>query len=355
MSTTLLGPISFGASVLFTALVRSYLLRRKILDIPNSRSSHSRPTPRGGGLSIVIVFLGIALWLACRGAVAPNLAAALIWGGLAVAGVGFLDDHSPVPAGVRLLVHFAAAAWALWCLGGVGPLNLGAISWNWGWVGQLPAVVGLVWMINLYNFMDGIDGLAATEGICVSALGGLVIAWSGHGSLAVCVAGLAAACAGFLVWNWPPAKIFMGDVGSGFLGFVFGVLAISSAKHRSWLFWSWVILLSVFIVDATVTLVRRGLSGARWSHAHRSHAYQHAAELWGSHLRVTLTIAAVNVAWLLPFVLAAGVWPTIAPLFAMVAMAPLVYVALRYRAGQETSATAARSKSKVGGTVTSEV
>jgi len=330
---------AFLASALFTALVRRYLLRRKVLDIPNGRSSHSLPTPRGGGLSIVVVFLGIVLWFAHRGDISASLGSALIWGGLAVAGVGFLDDHFPVPPRVRLLVHFAAAGWALWQLNGMGPLHLGWIRWDWGWVGQLVALVGLVWMINLYNFMDGIDGLAGVEAVCASGLGGLLLAWSGLGGLAEGALALAGASAGFLVWNWPPAKIFMGDVGSGFLGFVFGVLAISSAKERPWLLWPWLILLSVFIVDSTVTLIRRLTAGARWYEAHCSHAYQHAARRWGSHVKVTLTIALVNVAWLFPLAWGACVWPATGPLFAVVALAPLVYTAFRYDAGQDTSAT----------------
>ena len=287
---------------------------------------------------MVVVSLGIVVWFAYRGAISASLGWALIGGGLAVAGIGFIDDHFAVPARLRLLVHFAAAGWALWRLNGMGPLHLGGLIWDWGWVGQLVALVGLVWMINLYNFMDGIDGLAGLEGVSVSALGGLLLAWGGLGGLAGCALVLAAASAGFLVWNWPPAKIFMGDVGSGFLGFVFGVLAISSAKERPWLLWPWLILLSVFIVDSTFTLVRRFITGARWYEAHCSHAYQHVARRCGSHSKVTLTIAAINVVWLFPLSWGACVWPAAGPLFAVVAMAPLVYTARRYGAGQSTRA-----------------
>ena len=341
--------VAFLASALLTALVRRYLRRRKVLDIPNRRSSHSVPTPRGGGVSIVLVFLLAVLLFVQRGVLSTSLGWALIGGGLAVAGVGFLDDHFRVSARLRLLIHFAAAGWALWQLNGMGPLHLGWISWDWGWVGQLLALVGLVWMINLYNFMDGIDGLAGLEALCASGLAGLLLVWSGLGSLAEAALVLAGASAGFLVWNWPPAKIFMGDVGSGFLGFVFGVLAIASAKEQPWLLWPWLILLSVFIVDSTVTLIRRLITGARWYEAHCSHAYQHAARRWGSHAKVTLTIAAVNVAWLFPLAWGACVWPATGPLFAVVALSPLVFTAFRYDAGQGISATeVACSEHKVG-------
>jgi Fuc2NAc and GlcNAc transferase len=328
--------VAFLASALFTALVRRYLVGRKLLDIPNRRSSHSVPTPRGGGISIVLVFLLTVLWFVQRGVLSSSLGWALVGGGLAVAAAGFLDDHFRVPARLRLLIHFAAAGWALWQLNGTGPLHLGWIIWDWGWVGQLLALVGLVWMINLYNFMDGIDGLAAVEALCAGGLGGLLLAWCGLGGPAESALALAGASAGFLVWNWSPAKIFMGDVGSGFLGFVFGVLAISSAKERPWLLWPWLILLSVFIVDSTLTLVRRLVTGARWYEAHCSHAYQHAARRCGSHSKVTLTIAAVNAVWLFPLAWGACVWPAVGPLLAVIALAPLVHTALRYGAGQDT-------------------
>src|ERR1035437_8066086 len=329
----------FISSLVLTGVVRQYALHRQVLDIPNGRSSHSAPTPRGGGVSIVVVFRLAVLLFVQRSVISNSLGWALTGGGLAVAVAGFLDDHFRVSARLRLLIHFAAAGWALWQLNGMGPLHLGWIIWDWGWVGQIVALVGLVWMINLYNFMDGIDGLAGQEALCASGLGGLLLAWSGLGGLAEGALALVAASAGFLVWNWPPAKIFMGDVGSGFLGFVLGVLAIASAKERPWLLWAWLILLSVFVVDSTLTLMRRLITGARWYEAHCSHAYQHAARRWGSHSKVTLTIAAVNVAWLFPLGWGACVWPAAGPLFAVVAMSPLVYTAFRYEAGQDTSAT----------------
>jgi Fuc2NAc and GlcNAc transferase len=335
--------VAFLSSALITALLRRYLVRRKVLDIPNERSSHSVPTPRGGGLGIVLVFLLAVLWLVQGGFLAGSLGWALIGGGLAVAVAGFLDDRFRVPAQVRLLFHFAAAGWALWKLNGMGPLYLGSIVWNWGWLGQFLALIGLVWMINLYNFMDGIDGIAGVEALCVSGSGALLLAWSGLAGLSSVAMALAAASAGFLVWNWPPARIFMGDAGSGFLGFVLAVLAISSAKERPALLWPWLILLSVFTVDSILTLLRRVITGERWYEAHRSHAYQHAARRHRSHLKVTLTVAAINVAWLFPLAWAACIWPATGTLFAAVAAAPLAYMAFCYHAGQNAEDLIPRS------------
>ena len=328
----------FLVSALLTALVRSYLVQQNVLDVPNWRSSHRVPTPRGGGVSIVVVFLAIVLWFAHTGAISTNLGCALIGGGLMIAAVGFLDDHFGVPARLRLLIHFAAAGWALWQLDGMGPLHLGWIVWNWGWIGQVVALVALVWMINLHNFMDGIDGLAGVEAVSAATFGSVLLASGGLGGLAQTALALTAATAGFLVWNWPPAKVFMGDVGSGFLGLVFGVLALASARQQPWMIWPWVILLSVFVVDATVTLARRWCAGERWYEAHCSHAYQNAARRWASHLKVTLTIAVINAVWLFPLAWAAYAWRSQALLIVVAAWAPLVYAAVRCGTGQATTA-----------------
>ena len=137
------------------------------------------------------------------------------------------------------------------------------------------------------------------------------------------------------MWNWPPAKIFMGDAGSGFLGYVLAVFVVSSSKVQARLFWPWIILLGVFVADATFTLLRRLLSGARWYEAHCSHAYQHSARRRG-HLKTTLAVAVINLVWLFPMAWAACIWPSAGPLCTGLAVAPLIYTAVRCRAGQET-------------------
>jgi FlaA1/EpsC-like NDP-sugar epimerase/UDP-N-acetylmuramyl pentapeptide phosphotransferase/UDP-N-acetylglucosamine-1-phosphate transferase len=333
------GGAAFAAAVLLTALVRRFLVKRRMLDVPNGRSSHAEPKPRGGGIGIVAALLAAVLLFVWTGATPGSLGWALLVGGATVAAVGLADDRFHVPARVRLLVHFLAAGWALWQLGGIGTLHLGRLTWAWGWTGQLLALGGLVWMINLYNFMDGIDGLAGLEALCAGGLGALLLAASGLGGHALVAAVLAGASAGFLVWNWPPAKIFMGDAGSGFLGFVFGVLILSSAKEQPSLLWPWLILLSAFLVDSTWTLLRRLVSGARWYEAHCSHAYQHAAREWRSHGKVTATVAAVNLAWLFPLAWGALAAPAAGPLLALVALAPLAWLAFRYHAGRDASAS----------------
>ena len=342
---------TFLISFLLTPILRKYLLRKGVMDIPNERSSHSVPTPRGGGIGIVLSFLLALLMLTRRVVMPSNLNWALLGGGLAIAVEGFLDDHFLLSVRVRIMIHTAAAAWALWQLNGVAPLSIGSVALIWWWARQLIALTGLVWMINLYNFMDGIDGLAGTEAVCVSGFGGVLLFWCGFGAMAQGAWSLAAASAGFLVWNWPPAKIFMGDAGSGFLGFVLGVFAISNAIERPWMLWPWLILLSVFIVDSTVTLLRRWMNRARWYQAHCSHAYQHAARRWNSHGRVTIAIAMINVIWLFPLACAACAWQTRGPVLAAAAGVPLVFFAFWYNAGLEPSSVkivASKSSHRIG-------
>ncbi|MBN1283945.1 MAG: glycosyltransferase family 4 protein [Anaerolineae bacterium] len=322
----------FAGAAVFTGLVRRYALRRNLLDIPNARSSHTTPTPRGGGLGIVAAFLPALALLGAQGLLDARTAAALA-GGLPVAGIGYYDDHRGASPLLRIAVHFAASIWAVAALGGMPPLDLGFGVWQWGLLGDAAGVVGLVWLINLYNFMDGIDGLEGSETVFAGAAAGLTLMSGGAHGLAWSAWLLAGACAGFLLWNWPPARIFMGDVGSGFLGFALGVFAIAGAGQGALAFWPWLILLGVFIVDTTITLARRVLRGERWYQAHRSHAYQHATQQWNSHLKVTLGIMALNLVWLLPLAWAAAQWPGAALVITIAAWVPLVYLALHFNAG----------------------
>ena len=260
------------ATLLLTGGFRRYAIARSLIDIPNDRSSPEVPTPRGGGLALVIVVLaalGLLLW---SGAMAPSVFAALAGAGLVVAVVGFLDDHAHVAARWRLLGHFLAAGWGLYWLGGLPEIVLWQQPVDLGLAGHLIAAVFLVWLLNLYNFMDGINGIAGIELVTV-ALGGLVLAgvtgvWDAGLLLAVLIAG----GLGFLVWNFPHARIFMGDACSGFLGLLLGLIAVWQGLLQPELFLAWVILLGTFLVDATLTLVRRILRGEAFYEAHRSHA-----------------------------------------------------------------------------------
>ena len=319
---------TLATSIALTLVMRNFALSRGLLDVPNERSSHKVPTPRGGGAAITVTAMtGFAILAALHRLDLAVFAA--LAGGLVVAAVGFVDDRHALPAVVRLSAHVTAALWALAWLGGLPALRVGGDLISLGSVGTVVSVLGIVWVVNLFNFMDGIDAIAASEAIFVACAGALLGLLGGFGPAVPTVAlAFAAACCGFLVWNWPPAKIFMGDVGSGYLGYVIAVLALAAARENPIALWAWLILGGVFFVDATVTLLRRLLRGERVYEAHRSHAYQWLARRWGSHAKVTCAVMIVNVLWLLPCAVFATRRPSLAAATVIVAFTPLVLVAI---------------------------
>lgn len=325
---------AFVASWLLTGLARRYAVRRRLVDVPNDRSSHALPTPRGGGLGFVATFLVALVALYATGWMTADALLALLGAGVAVAAVGFLDDHAHVPASVRFLVHALAAVWVFYWLD-VWPGDALGVVWPM-WVGAPLVVLFVVWILNLYNFMDGIDGLAGAEAVTVAASGAALgfALWPESGLWLEPLL-LAAAAAGFLVWNLPPAKIFMGDVGSGFLGLCLAAIALESLAVAPAWFWAWMILLGAFVVDATFTLLRRMARGRAFYEAHRSHAYQHAARRFG-HRAVTYSVALLNLAWLLPiaWLVATERLPSLGGL--LLAYLPLVGAAVYFRAGDES-------------------
>ena len=300
-------PAAVCSSLGLTWMLRRYALSRHLLDVPNERSSHQVLTPRGGGIAMVLTFIGclVALWW--LGILPLQSLAALSGAGGWVALVGFLDDHRHVPARWRLLAHFLGAAWALFWLDGMPPVTVAGFGLPSGWLSDVLAAVYLVWLLNLYNFMDGIDGIASIEAVTV-CLGGILlylmtVPSSTHWAVP---AVLLASAVGFLYWNYPPARVFMGDAASGFLGVTLGVFSIQAASVARNLFWAWIIMLGVFVVDASVTLIRRIWRGQRVYEAHRSHAYQYAARRLGAHRPVSLAVGAINLLWLLPLALLVG-------------------------------------------------
>ena len=231
--------------------------------------------------------------------------------------------------GVQTCALPISAGWALYWLGGLPPLDLFGQTLNPGWVGSVLAAIALVWLLNLYNFMDGIDGIAGIEAVTV-CLGAAFLSANSDWMLP-CT--LAAASLGFLVWNFPRARIFMGDAGSGFLGVTLGVLALYSANVSPRWLWSWIILLGVFVDDATVTLIRPLWRRERVYQAHRSHAYQHAAQRRGAHWPVTATVAALNLLWLMPLALLVAAERLDGATGVAIAYVPLIWLALRLDAG----------------------
>lgn len=338
LSTSMTAALAVGvflATLWLTGRFRRYALDQRLLDHPNARSSHSVATPRGGGMAIVLATLGGLAIAASLHLLSWPFLCGLTGGGALVGGIGFADDHRPLRRRWRLVGHFAAATWVLAWVGGLPPVPILGTEVNLGWFGHGLAALYLVWLINLTNFMDGIDGIAATEAATVS-VGGVLLSFLVAPGERQWIAPLvlAAASLGFLAWNWPPARIFMGDAGSGFLGLMLGAFSLQAARTVPALLWAWIILVGVFSVDATVTLLRRALRGDRFYEAHRSHAYQHAARRAGAHKPVTIAVAAINLLWLLPLaaLVAEGSLHDIVGV--LLAYAPLAAAAVRLGAGK---------------------
>jgi Fuc2NAc and GlcNAc transferase len=345
--------LSFLLSLGLTGLARSYALQRGLMDRPNSRSSHLVETPRGGGIAFILVYLALLTWSMAfslsADEQADRLHLTLLLGGGLVVVIGFIDDHRHVSVMVRFIIHLIAALIAVALLQMPGIELWPGLSLA-GWWFYAMVVIGLVWLLNLYNFMDGIDGIASLQGITVLCGAALVLLFNQAGSevtewlliLATCIAG-------FLFWNWPPAKIFMGDAASGFIGYALGVFALYTASAYPISLWSWLILLGLFVVDTTWTLGVRIANGERWYQPHAKHAYQHLARrrqarcvgsgISAEHCRalahrwVILYSLLINLLWLLPLAWLAALFPGYGLLLTLIAFLPLVILVKSIGAG----------------------
>ncbi len=317
-----------------TWCVRRYTLAKDMLDVPNTRSSHHVPTPRGGGIAFVFVFnvvFGCLVYLDVINWPGANM---ILVTSSFIAFLGFCDDKYSLAARWRLLGHFAASILALCALGETPIIYLYHYTIQPTLVLNLLIVIYLVWMVNLYNFMDGIDGIATVEAISV-CLGAAFLYWfTGHVTAMLLPLLLATIMTGFLYWNFPPARIFMGDTGSGFLGFILGIMSLKSAMLNVEFIWCWLILLGVFMVDATLTLLIRLKQGEKIYIAHRRHAYQHASQLFGSHLNVTIGVLIINLLWLSPIALLVGLGFVDGFIGLLIAYLPLLIMAFQLNAGK---------------------
>jgi UDP-N-acetylmuramyl pentapeptide phosphotransferase/UDP-N-acetylglucosamine-1-phosphate transferase len=284
--TLLLVPAAavFAVSCLGTRALIGLLLRRAVFDLPNERSLHVVPTPRGGG--VAVIGASVLAWLAlCAVRVSPPTDMVVALGGVGLAVVSWLDDLRGLSQGVRLVAQFAAVA------AGMCVLPHGALFQGWLPPG-LDAVAGAllwVWFVNLFNFMDGIDGIDASEAVAIAL--GLVLVASAGG--AIDLARAAPPALGFLVWNWAPARIFLGDVGSIPLGYLLGFLLYQQALRGEWQ--AALILPLYFLADASLTLLRRLARGQRIWRAHREHFYQRAVQRGLSHDAVVLRVIAADI------------------------------------------------------------
>ena len=320
LSATLAGVVAF---VVARAVGRN-AERLGLMQAPNERSSHEQPTPGGGGIGIVAGGLFTAVPLALD---IPQPTLPIIGLSVVIALIGFIDDRRHLPALLRLAAQLLLVGILIGLPQFDSIVTLPGLDLPFA-IAALPFIVLVVYWINLFNFMDGIDGLAGSQAVFM-LLSAALIAATATGlpvetPLIWWIVGIAGATLGFLALNWPPAKIFMGDAGSTWLGFVIAALALWTVAAGWLTFWQWLILGALFIADATITLARRVLRGENPFRAHRLHAYQHLSRRWNSHLRVTLLYAAVNFVLLLPLAWAAGLLPAIAPGATVAAYVPLV-------------------------------
>ncbi|WP_235898528.1 MraY family glycosyltransferase [Parahaliea maris] len=267
--------------------------RWQLLAHPNHRSSHDLPTPHGGGVGILSCLALVTVVSGFGGVSWPVEVYWLLGLALSLTVLGVVDDAMHLSVRLRFTVYaLCCLVLALVCL---APLEL----WRW-WL-LLPAVVALLWGMNLFNFMDGIDGIAALQcAVACCAAGLLAFVYGGSPEYALFCLMLAFAHLGFLVWNFPPAKLFMGDAGSIPSGFLLGGLALWGAVSGAVAPAVWLILLACFVTDASWTLMRRLLRGDNVLQAHREHLYQRLSRHWGSHLAVDLALLAVVSLWLFP-------------------------------------------------------
>jgi len=280
--------ISLGfCSFLLTYLIRRFAIKNKIVSIPNERSLHAIPTPLGGGLAIVLTwYIGISI-LFFSDIIDSSLYFALLTGVLLTI-VSLIDDLIGLKPSIRLFFHFVTAIIAFVFLEGLRPLIIPGIDINYLFLIYPMAIVGMVWFINLYNFMDGVDGFASLETIIIC-----LVLFIMSGSIINIV--LIACISGFLYWNWPKAKIFMGDVGSTQLGFILIVIGIYFHNTYQFSILNWIMLSSPFWFDATFTLYRRWRNGEKLSEAHLKHAYQRIVQAGFSHQKVNFFLILINI------------------------------------------------------------
>ncbi|MDR1313780.1 MAG: glycosyltransferase family 4 protein [Deltaproteobacteria bacterium] len=329
---------NFGYFLACAVLLRTIMeINRSVglVDVPNSRSSHSQPTPSGGGAAIVLIVLA-ANWKVFF--TSPEF----LIGGLILAVVGLMDDIKKLPVLPRLLTQLAVTSAVVVLLPAKAPIMGVPI-----WAIKAVLIPAGVWFINVYNFMDGLDGLAvgyanaASLGFLYCIEGGLLVeSWNEDVYRQLFYITMA-----FLIFNWSPAKIFMGDIGSTFLGFVFFALGARSLLHGNYAIYSFVIIMSFFWIDATITLTRRFKAGARIFKAHREHAFHKASALFG-HWRVSAFIIMVTIAWLNPMAKLAVKRVDLAPVVTLLAVIPILVVIVLFNPGSPKDGLAIRIVSK---------
>jgi len=323
----------FYPSVFFISLIGVYLFRGtaikyNIIANPNFRTSHEVPLPKGGGIVFSVVFVFGVFSLYWKAYLTLNLLLILGIGPLAALLFGFIDDLIHITAKKKIVFQLFLSFWALFWLNG-GPL----FSYNLFpyWLSFSLASLILVCAINAFNFMDGIDGMASSGSFMSALILSITLLFTnGSSELLILFMLLSSSLLAFIIFNWPPASIFMGDTGSVFLGYLFGVLMLISVMRGEISLWTWIVVFGYFISDTTFTFLARLMIVKKWYGAHRSHAYQNLARITNSHLKVTLGVLIFHLLWLLPLAFLTIFKSDIAFLWAILAILPGFIVAYKY-------------------------
>jgi len=290
-------------SWLLTGAATWYASRADVLDHPGERHSHHQPTPRGGGAGLVAALVLVTATIA-PSAMPPYWAGCVLPGMIVLAITGWWDDHRSLGIGLRFLIQLAVTIYLIACLSGN--------DWTGGWIGMLLGGLFVLWMTNLYNFMDGSNGMAGLQGVFASCVLAWLFGHAGAVQSSLLSLLLAAACAGFLPWNLGRARVFMGDVGSLSLGFVLAALLLQGFGSGAFSLPVALLVMLLFLADASLTLLSRVIRGERWYNAHRQHLYQRLIAGGWSHGRVALWYQAINLVLILPGIGIAVLYPSAA-------------------------------------------
>ena len=301
---------------------------KKILAHKNFRTLHDNVVPRGGGVVFSLVFILNIVILYFLDKIDSYTMLAVCIGGTTAVILGFIDDIRNIGKTPKLISQFCLAIWILLCFKGG---YLITIRWMPVWLSIFITVISLIWLMNSYNFMDGVDGMAISGS--VSICGTLILVLfitNGSKDLILFFLLLAVCSFAFLISNWPPAKIFMGDSGSIFLGYIFGAMIIKTTLTGDISLWTWLIVFGYFIADTTTTTIMRIILVKKWYGEHRGHAYQNLARIWGSHLKVTGYVLLFHVLWLLPLAIWSGINVELAPFAVFLALLPPIIFSFKY-------------------------
>jgi len=309
-------------------LYKKIAIQKEIISNLNYRTLHEVPTPRGGGIvfSLLFSFTIFALWYGDE--ISDQVFYMFGLGGFVATLFGFIDDVKNIKAKIKLAIQLFLGGWAVyWLEYGDLPL-LGSIPFL---IVTLVALFFMVWMMNAYNFMDGIDGMAASGAIFISlTLATVLFLTEGSVEIITIFILIAATVSGFMFFNWPPATIFMGDAGSVFLGYIFGSLLLITVLNNDISIWSWITVFGYFFADTTVTQIMRVILVKKWYLEHRSHAYQNLARITGSHLKVIGAVILYNIIWIFPLVVWSVLQPEMEVVAAILAVAPAMIVTYKY-------------------------